>query len=192
MAQMPRAGLNAIRVVEEAEMLADEVGIGAVTLAEIAARVGVKVPSLYKHISSLDALQQQISLRARAEFTGLLTRAAVGKSESDALTAIANAYREWARQHPGRYPATLRAPAPTDAEDVATSEQVVQVIYEALSGFGLTGDDAVDATRMLRSSLHGFVSLEAAGGFGLPRDVDRSFERMVSALESSLRNWPST
>jgi AcrR family transcriptional regulator len=189
---MPRAGLNAVRVVQEAEILADEVGIGAVTLAEIAARLGVKVPSLYKHISSLDALRQQISLRARAEFTDLLTRAAVGKSESDALTAIANAYRAWARQHPGRYPATLRAPAPTDRADVATSEQMVQVIYQALSGFGLTGDDAVDATRMLRSSLHGFVSLEAAGGFGLPRDVDRSFERMVSALESSLRNWPST
>ncbi|MFM9878424.1 MAG: TetR-like C-terminal domain-containing protein [Rhodoglobus sp.] len=52
----------------------------------------------------------------------------------------------------------------------------------ALSGYGLTGDDEIDAIRSLRSALHGFVALEAAGGFGLPLDVDRSYTRLVEML----------
>lgn len=52
-----------------------------------------------------------------------------------------------------------------------------------------TNDDVFDATRALRSALHGFVSLEAAGGFGLPRDVDRSFSRLVTAVDSAFKDW---
>jgi Tetracyclin repressor-like, C-terminal domain len=44
--------------------------------------------------------------------------------------------------------------------------------------------------RALRASIHGFVALEAAGGFGLPRAVDRSFERMIEMLDAGMRSWP--
>lgn len=43
---------------------------------------------------------------------------------------------------------------------------------------------------MLRSTLHGFVSLAAAGGFGLPRAVDTTFDRLVAALDGTFRSWP--
>ena len=46
---MPRAGLTPQRVVVEAEELADLVGLNRLTLAELAARLGVRLPSLYKH-----------------------------------------------------------------------------------------------------------------------------------------------
>jgi hypothetical protein len=49
----------------------------------------------------------------------------------------------------------------------------------------------VDATRALRSALHGFVVLENDGGFGLPRDVDRSFDQMVAALDLAIKSWPA-
>jgi hypothetical protein len=54
----------------------------------------------------------------------------------------------------------------------------------------LEGDDAIDAIRALRSALHGFVLLETGGGFGLPVDVDRSFERLVAGLASAFARWP--
>ncbi len=60
-----------------------------------------------------------------------------------------------------------------------------------LDGYGLAGDDLVDATRVLRSALHGFVSLESAGGFGIPQDVDRSFDRVVQSLDAAFRSWGS-
>ncbi len=186
---MPRAGLTRLRVVEEAEALADEVGLTQLTLAAIAVRLGVQVPSLYKHIDGLEALQRQLATRARADLAETLAMAAVGKASADAVDAVAIAYRSWAHRHPGRYPATLRAPSPDDAADVAATEAAVQVVYNALAGYGLEGADAVDATRTLRSALHGFIALEAAHGFGLPEDVDRSFERMVAAQKLALGAW---
>ena len=58
-----------------------------------------------------------------------------------------------------------------------------------MDGYGLDGDDAIDAIRAYRAALHGFVSLEASGGFGFPRSVDRSFDRLVHALVAALPGW---
>jgi AcrR family transcriptional regulator len=178
---MPRAGLDAERVVTEAVAVAEEVGIANLSLAAIAARLGVKVPSLYKHIGGLDDLQQRVAVRARGDLAEALEASGGG------LGSLAAGYRDWARAHPGLYPATLRAPLEGDADDLATSTRAIAVIYSALAQLGVEGDAAIDATRALRATLHGFVSLEAAGGFGLPRDIDRSFARTVELLEGSLR-----
>jgi len=186
---MPRTGLTPLRVVEEAEHLADEVGLGNVTLMALALSLGVRPPSLYKHIDGMDALQRQISIRARNELADVLARAAVGKAGAQALQAMSTAWREWAKQHPGRYAATVTAPAADDAEHTAASNAAVRVALDVLAGFGLAGDDAIDAVRALRSTVHGFITLEQGGGFGLPVDIDRSFDRMVASLASTLTSW---
>ena len=49
---MPRAGLNTSEAVAAGAELADEVGIGLVTLAGLAKRLGVKAPALYKHVGN--------------------------------------------------------------------------------------------------------------------------------------------
>lgn len=188
---MARAGLTPERVVDVAGALADEAGISGLSFAALAERLGVKVPSLYKHVTSLEAVRQAISVRAKAELADALGGAAIGRSDGDALRAIATAYRAWAGAHPGRYETTLRAAAPGDPADVAASSRAVEVIFAALAGYGLDREASVDATRMLRSSLHGFVALEAAGGFMLPVDLDRSFDTMIAALDRTLSTWPS-
>lgn len=183
---MPRVGLSIERVVAEAETLADEVGLAQLSLSALAARLGVQPPSLYKHIAGQDALQRTIEARAKAELADVMRDAAVGRSGADAVRSIATAYRRWAHAHPGRYAATLGAPAPDDAAGVAASARAVEVLRGALSGYGLSGDAEIDTIRAMRSALHGFVSLEAAGGFGLPVDVDRSYERLVDALVATV------
>ncbi len=186
---MARAGLTPQLVVAEAALIADEVGLDQLTLAAVAKRLGVAVPSLYKHIGGLDDLHRQLATLATAELGAAITTAAVGKAGGDALRAIADAYRDYARRHPGRYPATLRAPDPTDAAHIAAAESILTVVFAVLAGYDVTGPDAVDATRGIRSTLHGFVALEALGGFGMPQDVDRSFARMINALDAALASW---
>ena len=186
---MPRAGVTTERVIEEAELLADEGTLADVTLARIAGRLNVKVPSLYKHVAGLDAVRASVETRATADLGQTLGRAAVGVSGDDAVDALARAYRDWAKRHPGRYSAILRAPDPGDEAAMTASTAAVQIVFDALAGYGLTGDDTIDATRAFRSALHGFVSLEAAGGFGLPQDVDRSFAQLVNALKAGLKRW---
>ncbi|MBQ1014353.1 WHG domain-containing protein [Micromonospora sp. M51] len=189
---MPRVGLNQQTVVREAARLADEVGFSQLTLAALANRLGVALPSLYKHVRGADALAQKLAALATAELATEMTTAAVGRSGGDALRAMANAYRGYAHRHPGRYPATQRVPDPADPEHVEAGERAVGAVVAVLRGYGLTGDDAVDATRALRSALHGFVTLEAAGGFGLPRDVDRSYQQLIASMDISFRSWPGT
>ena len=189
---MPRAGLNTRIVVEEAARIADEIGFSRFTLAMLAQRLGVALPSLYKHVRGMDALQQKVSALATAELAMQLSAAAAGRARLDAVRAVADAYRGYARRHPGRYPATQRVPDADDPEHLAAGERAVGTIYAVLVGYGLSGDDAVDATRVLRSGLHGFVVLENEGGFGLPRDVDRTFDRLVSAMDVAFTNWPGT
>jgi AcrR family transcriptional regulator len=186
---VPRAGLNRGAVVGAAAVLADEVGWEQLTLAGLAARLGVRLPSLYKHIDSLDGLRRDVAVLALGELGAALGAAAVGRSGGDALRALAGAYRDYARQHPGRYAATVRAPAPGDVDHDAAAEGVLRVVFAVLAGYRLTGEDAVDATRALRATLHGFVVLEAGGGFGMPVSVDRSYDRLVDGLEATLSRW---
>jgi AcrR family transcriptional regulator len=184
---VPRAGLSAASVVGAAAELADAEGLDALTLARIAASVGVRTPSLYNHVGGLDDVRRRIALVALRELGDALRRAAVGRAGDDALVAMAHAYRAYGRAHPGRYAAAQRAPASADAELVDAARGAVDVVLAILRGYGLEGDNAIHAARGVRSALHGFVALEAAGGFGIPVDLDESFDRMVAALARGLR-----
>jgi len=184
---MPRAGLSRAAVVGAAADLVDAQGLDAVTLAAVAAAVGVRTPSLYNHVGGLDDLRCGVALTALRELGDALRDAAVGRAGDDALTALAHAYRAYARDHPGRYAATQRAPAAADAELAAAGARAVDVLLAVLRGYGLAGDEAIHAARAVRSALHGFVSLEAGGGFGIPVDLDESFDRMIQALARGLR-----
>lgn len=186
---MPRAGLNRDRVAQEAAVMADEVGLDKLTLAALADRLGVRQPSLYKHIDSMAGLHRDIAVRAKRDLGEVLARASVGRSGADAITAMSNAYREWALQHPARYEASNLMPAPGDVEDEAVSLAAMQVIADVLTSYRLEGDDAVDAIRAFRSTLHGFVLYETAGAFRWSADVDRSFERLVSGFIVALSQW---
>jgi AcrR family transcriptional regulator len=186
---MPRAGLTGDRVVEEAERMADDVGLGQLTLTALAERLGVRQPSIYKHIDSLASLRRSISIRAKAELGDVLARAAVGRSSSDAIQAMSQAYRAWALLHPGRYETAQYGPAPGDAEDEAASWAVVQIFADVLVAYQLHGDDAIDAIRALRSALYGFVALESQGAFGLKVDIDRSFKRLVHGMVVAFGSW---
>jgi AcrR family transcriptional regulator len=186
---VPRAGLSETRVVDEAERIADEVGLSRLTLAALAKRLGVRQPSLYKHVDGMDGLQRSLAVRAKNELANILARAAAGRERGEAIESISRSYRAWALEHPGRYQAAQRAPIPGDAEDEAASQEAVQIVADVLAGYQLREDDAIDAIRALRSTLHGFVTLEAGGGFGLPVDIDRSFEQLVRGLITALSHW---
>jgi AcrR family transcriptional regulator len=156
------------------------------SLAALAKRLGVRAPSLYVHVAGLDDLYRRLAIRGARRLAATLQRTAVGLSGDDALRAMAEAYRAYAREHPGTYAALQRAPARDDAEAGAAAAEAVDVFVAMLRGYGIEGDDAIHATRIIRAALHGFVSLEAARGFGLPIDVDETFGRLIGVLSQGL------
>jgi AcrR family transcriptional regulator len=177
-----RRGLDRDRVVDAAMSIADADGLDAVTLARVAAALGVRSPSLYNHIDGRDGLVRGIATRATRELATALRRAATGRAGADAIAAVAQAQRAYALAHPGRYAATVAAPADGDAAHEEAAADAVDVLTSVLAGAGLEGDDVIHAVRALRSAVHGFAALEATGGFALDVNADVSFDRLVDAL----------
>jgi AcrR family transcriptional regulator len=184
---MARAGLDTEGVVSAAARLADAEGLEALTLARLASDLGVRAPSLYAHVSGLGDLRRRIGDRGALELAGELQAAAAGRAGSDALVAVAEAYRKYALAHPGSYEALQRAPNPGDPPDASVAaRRVVEVVLAVLRGYGLAGDDAIHGARVIRSALHGFVALERGGGFAYPLGLDESYSRLVEVLDRGL------
>ncbi len=181
-----RRGLTRERVIEAALAVADADGLEAVTIARLAADLGVRPPSLYNHITGREDLLRAMTLRSLQDAGAALGAAAMGRAGVEALTALSQAWRTFAREQPGRYASTVRAPARGDAELLAAGADVVEIVLAALRAWELEGDDAIHAVRIVRAALHGFVALEAGGGFGVPVDVDTSFDRLVATLAAGL------
>jgi AcrR family transcriptional regulator len=183
---MARAGLDSEAVVGAAAALADAEGLGAVTLARLADRLGVRPPSLYAHVDGLADLRARLAARGARELTAALAPAAAGRAGGDALLAIAHAYRAYALAHPGTYMALQRPPHAGDTPADEAARQLVDVVLAVLRGYGLKGDDAIHAARIVRAALHGFVELEVSEGFGLPLALDDSYEELVAVLDRGL------
>ncbi|GAA1956764.1 TetR/AcrR family transcriptional regulator [Kitasatospora viridis] len=191
---MARAGLTAERVTLAGAELADEIGLDRLTMAQVARRLGVKDASLYTHVRGLDDLRGRIALLAADEKTRLMADRMAGRAGKDALVAYANGWREYAHRHPGRYLATqLTVDIDPELVEAAPGPRLaVELTCGLLRGYRLAEPDLTDAVRLLRSTFHGFVALEAAGGFAHQRPAEDSWLRALDALHALLENWPVT
>ncbi len=182
---MPRAGLTPGAIVEIALGAVDATGWAGLTLTAVAERAGVATPALYKHVRNLADLYQLLAARVADDLTAELTAAVMGRSGDDAIRVLATTFRAYAARHPQRYAAIVTAPPPgTPAAEAAN--RMLDVFLAVLRGYGLEGSRAVHATRALRSACHGFAMLQANGGFGLPEDLDTSYDLLVEMVVRGL------
>jgi AcrR family transcriptional regulator len=173
-------------VLRAAAALVDAEGIETLSLARLAETLGVRTPSLYNHVAGLDGLRRGLALLGVRELRDRLARAAIGKTGAPGLLAIADAYRAYAKEHPGLYAASLRAPAADETALIEVAADILAIIGAVLAPYGLSGEAEVHAIRALRSVVHGFVSLELAGGFGMPVNLDESYRLLLRTLVAGL------
>ena len=183
----PRPGLDEAAILRAASDLVDAEGLDALALARLAERLGVRAPSLYNHVTSLEGVRRGLALLGTRELTACLARAAVGRAGEDGIIALAEAYRRFAKERPGLYAATLRAPEPDDDALREAGVELLGVVRAVLAPYGLRGETETHHLRAFRSLAHGFVSLELAGGFGFPVAVDESFRHLVRLFITGLR-----
>lgn len=189
---MARAGLTTQRVVQAGAELADEIGFEQVTPAELARRFGVRPASLYSHLDSAHDLKTKIALMALEELADQVSAAVAGRAGKDALTAFANAYRDYALRHPGRFAA---ARFRLDPQTAAASAGVrhARMTRAILRGYNLAEPHETHAVRLLGSFFSGYVELETAGAFGhSDPDAQESWTGILGALDTLLRGWPTT
>jgi AcrR family transcriptional regulator len=187
---VPRAGLTPARVVDAALAIVDDRGLPALTLAAVAERCGVAAPSLYKHVSNVADLRTLVGVRVMQEMADGFATAVMGRSGADAVATLMRAYRAYVTEHPARYSAMPADPL-HQPEFAAAGRRVLEVMQAVLRPWALGETDLIHAIRAARVIVHGFASLEAAGGFGLPQDLDDSYERMIRMFLASLPPLPN-
>jgi AcrR family transcriptional regulator len=187
---VPRAGLSPDAVVEAAIDVLDVRGLDGLTLAAVAERVGVAAPSLYKHVDSLAELRTRVAARLIAELAERLATAVMGRSGDDAVAALMHSYRGYVLEHPRRYAAVPPDPL-HDPNLNAAGARLLDVVIAVLRGYGLEKTEAIHAIRCLRAAVHGFVSIETSGGFGMSESVDDSYDRLVRMFLDTLPGRPA-
>ncbi|MER5774121.1 WHG domain-containing protein [Streptomyces sp. NPDC002039] len=169
--------------------LADEIGFGELTMSRLAERLGVRAPSLYKHIASQDDLHRRIAALAFDEAADAIGAAVQGRAGRDALAAAAGALRDFVLAHPGRYAATLGL-TPTGPDDpiMLASRRGIGPFEAVLRGYDIDPQEMTHALRAVRSIFHGFANLQASGGFQWSTDVGESFEYLIDLVDRGLRS----
>ena len=185
---MPRAGLGPAAVVAAGAALADELGFANLTMNVLAERLGVRTPSLYKHVDGQADLNRRIAVLALDDVADAIGKATQGYAGRDALAAAARAIRAFVLQHPGRYAATIGVvPDGPDDPLIAAGLRVTDALTAVLRGYPIEPGDLDHALRTLRSLFHGFASLQAQNGFQWSADVDESFDWLIAFADRGLR-----
>ncbi len=187
----PRAGLDREAVLEAAEAIASVHGLENLTLVSLAAELGVRSPSLYNHVDGIGGVRRGLHVKGLCLMAEELHGASVGVAGDEALYTVCSTYRRFAANRPALYSATQPSLHLPDVDDELRSagEEVLAILLKVLRWYGLEGEEGLHAVRVLRSGLHGFVSLEVEGAFGMDVDPDESFARLVYMLAHGFRIW---
>ena len=102
------------QIVKAGRDIVETDGIDGLTMQSVAARVGVRAPSLYKRLHGRNELLRLVANDAAAELTRDLESAADGKDARRDLASLASTFRRFAHANPGAY-SLIFAPLPDDA-----------------------------------------------------------------------------
>ncbi|MEY8749397.1 TetR/AcrR family transcriptional regulator [Alkalicoccobacillus gibsonii] len=182
----PRRGLTISDIIHTASNIADDQGLKQLSIGALAEKLKIKPPSLYNHVRGLDELHDLLAVYGCQKLLEKLEESILEVSKEDAVKQFSYAYVTFAKEHPGLYEATSRAAEEENVELKQAQEQIVLVILRVLEAFDLENEHAIHVIRMLRSMLHGFVTLEQEQGFGLPYDLDQTLEVMIRTFLKGL------
>ena len=168
-------------IVAAARQILEEDGFDAVAMSRVAERVGIRGPSLYKHVRDRSALIRAIAEGVTADLAATLSAAdATGDPRAD-LTAVAHAYRTFVRANPNGYGLLFANLAPELQPDAAHLAQLALPLIEAM-GTLVGSEDALSAARTMVSWAHGFVSMELAGALRLGGDLDVAYADGIESI----------
>ena len=182
-----RVGLTTEIVMDTAMKIADKEGLGQLTLSRVAEELGVRTPSLYEHVEGLDGLIKHLRLKGFRLLSQQLQRSVIGVSGDDAIRGFADSFRHFVKEHPAVYSLTVESDIRDGEEIQSAAEEIIDTIQAVLKSYGIDKEQLVHATRYLRSVMHGFISLEMFGGFGLKVSIDESFDLIKEAIISNMK-----
>jgi AcrR family transcriptional regulator len=157
-------------ILDVAVAVLEEEGLDALTMREVAGRMGIRAPSLYKHVRDKDDIVAGVQERALIDLARHLAGAGRG------LAALAGAYRSWARAHPRLYEVATRRPLARDRIAPGVESAAAAPIVAAAGG-----DEHL--ARALWALAHGLVDLELSDRFPPGADLDATWRTALAGFE---------
>lgn len=173
-------------LIETAARLIETHGVENVSLRMLADQLGVKAPSLYRHVADKNALLRAVNEATLRHLFQVLyqTLDKPGTSRSK-LVALAHEYRRFAQEKPITYELAFRSILALRPDDNLQEQAVLpmQQVFSELTG----EEDALPALRGTLALLHGWMTLEINGNFGRGDDLNESFNRVIEAYYDGWR-----
>jgi AcrR family transcriptional regulator len=170
-ARSPRAR----EVVDVARRLLEEEGPAALTMRRLAERLGIRAPSLYKHLPDKAALEAAIITTGFQEAAQAFEAALAGST--DPLPALARTYRAFALAHPHLYRLMNNGPLQREQLPAGLEERAAAPVLR------VAGEHA--RARALWAFAHGMVMLELDGRFPPDADLDAAWHAGLAAFQAT-------
>ncbi len=174
-------------IVQQTRQLIEAEGVEQLSLSKLATSLGIKAPSLYRHVRNKNGLLQLVNLYFLKEMVAAF-EAVLSEIEEDAmgqLTAVLHTYRSFAHQHPHGYMLAMANGngAQRPEEDVLLQMVLpIQAIMAQITGEA----QSLPALRGALALVHGYVLLELNDQLQRGGDLAEDFELSVAAY---LRGW---
>lgn len=165
-------------IVEAARELLETQGPGGLTMRAIGDRLGMRAPSLYKHVADKDELEVLLIAEALRE-QGTEMHEAVADLPARTprkakLAALARVYRAWANAHPHLYRLATEGPLPRERLPEGLEAWAAQPLVAT------AGSEA--GARAAWAFAHGMTILELDGRFPAGADLDAAWAAGIAAL----------
>jgi len=169
----PRLTARVREIVTTAVGLLEEQGAEALTMRRLAERLGIRAPSLYKHLSGKGELETAVIAVGFEELAAALEQAA-GESP-DRLAELGAAYRRFALTRPHLYRLMTERPLNRDQLPPGLEDRAAAPLVIALGG-------EPDRARAAWAFAHGMIMLELNGRFPPDADLDAAWRAGLAAF----------
>jgi AcrR family transcriptional regulator len=165
--------------VAAARELLEREGPEGLTMRRLADQMGIRAPSLYKHVESKEELEALLIADVFREigqvFHDAVARASGGGSRSEALAELGDAYRRWALAHPHLYRLVTGGPLPRERLPDGLEAWAAEPVVIAVGGDS-------DRARAAWAFAHGMTILELDGRFPPDADLDAAWASGIRSL----------
>jgi len=163
-------------IIAVARELLDARGSEGLTMRAIATELGIRAPSLYKHIADKHELEVALIVDGLTEQAEAFETVVDGAA--DPIAAIAVVYRSWALAHPHRYRLMTDQPLPREDLPEGLEDRAAAPLLNALGG-------DIERARATWAFAHGMVTLELADRFPSDADIDAAWTTGLNGIAST-------
>jgi AcrR family transcriptional regulator len=162
-------------VVAAGRAVLEREGRESLTMRRVADELGIRAPSLYKHLPHKEALETAIVADGFAEAALAFERAVDGAE--DPLTAFVAAYRRFASAHPHVYRLMTEGPLRRESLPAGLEARTAAPLVRAVGG-------SPARARAAWAFIHGMTILELDGRFPTDESTEPAWRDGIAAFRS--------